>query len=390
MNISKWPQFSEEEIIAVSNVLKSGNVNSWTGDKVRIFEKNFASHINSKYSIALANGTLALTSAYEAIGIKQNDEVITTPRTFIATSAAAVLLGAKPVFADIDINTGNIDPESIRSLINKNTKCISVVHLGGWPADMENIVKIANEYNLKVIEDCSQAHGASINNKSVGNFGDIATWSFCQDKIMSTGGEGGMITTNKKEYFEKIWSLKDHGKTIFSVFHKKHPKGYAYKYLHDSFGSNYRMTEMQASIGIIQLKKLTKWSRDRQINAKTIIKKINDISCVRIPFPELNIKHAWYKLYIYINKDYLKKGWSRDLILTEINEKGYPAGSGSCGELYLEKAFQDNGFRKFKTLTNAKELGETSIMLLIHPTITNDEINNYAECIRYVLLKASK
>ena len=389
MNISKWPYFSEDEINEVSKVLKTGNVNAWTGDKVQTFEKDFASYINSKYAVAMANGTLALTAAYKALNINDEDEVITTPRTFIATSAAAVLLGAKPVFADIDLNTGNIDPGSIKSLINKNTKCISVVHLGGWPADMHEIVKIAKDHNLKVIEDCSQAHGALINNQSVGNFGDIATWSFCQDKIMSTGGEGGMITTNNKEYFEKIWSLKDHGKTIFSVFEKNHPKGFAYKFLHDEFGSNFRMTEIQASIGIIQIKRLNNWTKKREYNAKIFIDKLKNINCIKIPLPSKKIQHAWYKFYIYVKKEFLKTGWDRNKILDEINKQGFPAGSGSCSELYLEKAFQDNGFNNFKRLKNAKDLGDSSIMLLVHPTITKQEIYSYAEAVRSVLIKAS-
>jgi Predicted pyridoxal phosphate-dependent enzyme apparently involved in regulation of cell wall biogenesis len=277
MKLSKWPFYSNEEIDAVKDILISGNVNAWTGDNVNSFEKEFAKYFQTKYAIALANGTLALTAAYKAIGIKSNDEIITTPRTFIATSSTAMLLGAKILFADVDENSGNIDSHSIERLISEKTKCITVVHLAGWPCDMKRISEIAKRYNLKIIEDCSQAHGASIEGKSVGNFSDIATWSFCQDKIISTGGEGGMITTNSEEYWEQIWSLKDHGKTNFSVFKKKHPKGFAYKFVHDKLGTNFRMTEMQAAIDRIQLKKLVQWNKTKGNNSQTIMKKLNTL-----------------------------------------------------------------------------------------------------------------
>ena len=166
-------------------------------------------------------------------------------------------------------------------------------------------------------------------------------------------------------------------------------EGFAYKYLHEEFGSNYRMTEMQAGIGIIQLKKLSQWTKDREKNAKIIINRVKNIKCVRSPLPNSNIQNAWYKLYIYIRSEFLKKDWNRDKILNEINNMGYPAGSGSCGELYLEKAFRDNGFKNFIPLKNARELEQSSIMLLIHPTIKDTEIKNYASAIESVLLKAS-
>ena len=175
--ISKWPFFSEDEIDKAKSVLKSGLVNYWTGNETKLFENEFAQYCNSSNAIALANGSLALSAAYLSLNLKRGDEIITTPRTFIASASSAVLLGLKPIFADVDINSGLITPETIEPLITNRTKAICVVHLGGWPADMPRICDLAKTYKLKIIEDCSQAHGASIylegdkTFKSVGSFG---------------------------------------------------------------------------------------------------------------------------------------------------------------------------------------------------------------------------
>ena len=391
MKFKKWPRYSKPEIEAAVNVLSSGRVNYWTGDECKSFEKEFANYVGSQFAVALANGTVALEACYKAIGIKEGDEIITTPRTFIATSMAAINLGAKPIFADVDINTGCINHLTIESLITKKTKAISVVHLGGWPADMENICKLAKNYQLYVIEDCSQAHGAKIKvndeYRSVGSFGHLSCWSFCQDKIISTAGEGGMITTNDYEIYQKIWSYKDHGKSYEAVFNKKHSTGF--RYLHEDLGSNYRMTEIQASIGRIQLKNLDKTQKIREKNAYILFTALDKLDILRIPTPSKSVIHAWYKFYAYINEDKLSENWNRDKIIQKLTEEGFPAFSGSCSEIYMEKCIEKLKIQPSKRLKNAKNLGETSLCFLVDPLISNDEMHEYAKNINQVLISAS-
>ncbi len=391
MKISPWPQFSSDEIKAVNRVLTSGKVNRWTGSETSFFEKEFAENCGTKYAIALANGSLALTAAYKSLGLKAGDELITTSRTFIATASCAAMLGVKIIFADVDKNSGAITAESIKPLISKKTKAISVVHLGGWPANMDSICNLAKTYNLYVVEDCSQAHGAFLKingkEKSVGSFGDIATWSFCQDKIMTTGGEGGMIATNNNKLWEYIFSLKDHGKNFESLSKKVNSS--SYKSIYDDLGTNYRLTELQSAIGRIQLSKLEKTIEIRTRNALILYDNLKSLASLRIPMPDKNIKHAWYKFYCFIKPAFIKKGWCRDKIINEIMSFGYPAFSGSCSEIYLEKCFVDLGYFPTKRLPVAKELGESSLMFLVHPTITEVQMYEYAQIIKRTILEAT-
>ena len=388
MQISNWPTFDQEQISEAIKVLSSGKVNCWTGDKTKRFEKEFETYIGGKNAIAVSNGTLALNAAYNALDIGPGDEVITTPRTFIATSASLALIGGIPVFADIDINSGNIQKSSIEPLITKSTKAISVVHLAGWPAEMNEICKLAKDYNLKVIEDCSQAHGAKINNQHVGSFGDISTWSFCQDKIMTTGGEGGMIMTKDEELYNKMWSLKDHGKTKKAIEQNKNVIGF--KWLHENFGSNYRLTELQSAIGLCQLKKLNDWNKTRTNNALFLYNQLLELSSLRIPLPSKELHHAWYKFYVYLKPHSLKSDWSRQRIIAELNNIGMPAGSGSCSEIYLEKCFQDAGYFPMKRLENARKLGDTSLMFLVDPSISEQNLSKYAEEIKKIVIRATR
>jgi len=392
MKIPDWPYFDESQIKKVSEVLKSGKVNSWNGNETRLFENEFSKWTNNKYSVAIANGSLALSSAYLSLNIGEDDEVITTPRTFIATSSSICLLKAKPIFADVDINSGNITAKTIGPLINKKTKAIAVVHLGGWPAEMIEISKLAKKYNLKIIEDCAQAHGAKIKKnghfQSVGSFGDIAAWSFCQDKIISTGGEGGMVTTNNEDLYKKVWSIKDHGKSYDLSLAKN--KNNSFRWLHENFGSNFRLTEMQSAIGRIQLKLIKDWHIKRTRNANILIKTLKDISNLRVPIPPNNIIHAWYKFHCYIEKDSLLTEWDRERIINEIKKKSFPAFSGSCSEIYLEKCFNKSDSFNYKSLPNAKILGECSLMFLVHPNIDVEDMQIYADTIKEVLLRAKK
>ena len=386
--LARWPFFGCDQIDAATRVLSSGDVNTWTGEETKAFEREFADWCGSNQAIAMANGSLALSAAYLAVGLSQDDELITTPRSFIATSSSAVLLGAKPIFADVDPDSGAITVESIAPLITSRTKAIAVVHLGGWPADMPAILDLASAHGIAVVEDCAQAHGARINGQSVGSFGDVAAWSFCQDKIMTTAGEGGMVNTSSQELWDVMWSFKDHGKTLESVFEREHPPGF--RWLHDRFGSNFRLTELQSAIGRIQLQHLPDWSSRRTRNALLLAEALSDLPAIRVPLPPERFTHAWYKFYAFVQPDELGDGWSRDRILSEIASLGYPALSGGCSEIYLEKCFQDAGLAPAERLPVAKELGETSLMCLVHPTITPEQMGNYVEAVRSVIQRACR
>jgi len=350
----------------------SNKVNYWTGKECINFEKEFAAWVGSKFAVSLGNGTLALEAALRALNIDTEDEVIVTSRTYIASVSSIINIGAIPVFADVDLDSQNITGNSILEKLSKKTRAILCVHLAGWPCEMDEIIDIANKYNLYVIEDCAQAHGAKFKKKSVGSIGDLGCWSFCQDKIMTTGGEGGMVTTNNESLFRKIWAYKDHGKSYEAVFERNHPKGF--KWLHESFGTNWRMTEMQAVIGRIQLKRMADWHRKRLINANKIWDSVRDCKGIRVPIIPDHIEHAAYKCYIFVERNQLKIDWTRDRIIDEINALGVPCYSGSCSEVYLEKAFDECEFRPKERLTNARELGETSLMFLVHPTLSKKEI----------------
>ena len=387
-NFTPWPSFTEEETNAVKKVLLSNKVNYWTGNECREFEKEFAVWSNSKYAIALGNGTLALDSAFKALDIGIGDEVIVTARTYIASVTSIVNAGAIPIFADVDLNSQNITPESIRSKITKKTKAIVCVHLAGWPCEMDGIMDLSNEFNLYVIEDCSQAHGAMYKDKSVGSIGNVGCWSFCQDKIMTTGGEGGMVTTNDKFLWSKMWSYKDHGKSYEAVYQRKHPDGF--RWVNESFGTNWRMTEMQGAIGRIQLKRMEIWRTNRISNANKIWDTAKKCKGLRVPDIPNHIDHAAYKCYVFVKSNELKNKWDRDKIIKEINALGVPCYSGSCPEVYLEKAFDKTEFRPKKRLANAKELGETSLMFLVHPTLSKDEINQTCNIITSTINLATR
>ncbi|WP_028771781.1 DegT/DnrJ/EryC1/StrS family aminotransferase [Shewanella waksmanii] len=384
---SPWPCFSNEEARIIHYVLLSNKVNYWTGTEGRNFEREFADFVGTDYAVALANGTLALDLALKALEVGPGDEVVTTPRTFLASASSIVTAGASPVFADVDLNSQNITAETIAEVITERTKAVIVVHLAGMPAEMDSIMALSEKYGFAVIEDCAQAHGAMYKGRSVGSIGHIGAWSFCQDKIMTTGGEGGIVTTNDKQLWQKMWSYKDHGKSYDSVYNKQHPPGF--RWLHDSFGTNWRMTELQAAIGRYQLKQLPNWTIQRQTNANALdnaLKALNVVRLVNVP-PECS--HAEYKHYVFVNPCHLRTGWSRDRIVDEINARGVPVFQGSCSEVYLEKAFDDTGWRPKQRLANAVELGETSLMFLVHPTLKETEVTLMCSIAKAVLLEAS-
>ncbi|MGA2349837.1 MAG: DegT/DnrJ/EryC1/StrS aminotransferase family protein [Terracidiphilus sp.] len=384
---STWPFFADEEIEAAVRVLQSGKVNYWTGQEGRLFEKEFAVFAGCKYGVALANGSVALECALKALGIGPGDEVITTSRTFVASASSAVMLGAQPIFADVDQESQNITAESIARVLTPRTKAIIAVHLAGWPCEMNSILDLAKEHNLKVVEDCAQAHGAVYKGRMVGSIGDVAAFSFCQDKIMTTAGEGGMVTTNSAELWERMWSLKDHGKSYDAVYHRQHSPGF--RWLHESFGTNWRLTEVQSAVGRVALRKLPEWLRIRRAYARMLTKEFTGVPGLRITEPPAHIEHAYYKYYAFVRQERLRAEWSRDRIAEEIRAEGVPCFSGSCSEIYLEKAFPDE-WRPRCRLPVARELGETSLMFLVHPTLTVEQICLTCAAVEKVMIAATR
>ncbi len=385
---SPWPSFSEEEANAVRDVILSNKVNYWTGQECRAFEKEFAVWADSEYAIALTNGTVALDVALQALGIGAGDEVVVTPRTFLASVSSIVNAGAVPVFAEVDRDSQNITAETIRAVLTPRTRAVICVHLAGWPCDMDPIMALASEHGLKVIEDCAQAHGARYKGRSVGSIGHVGAWSFCQDKIMTTGGEGGMVTTNERELWSRMWSLKDHGKSWEAVYERQHAPGF--RWLHESFGTNWRMMEVQAVIGRIQLRRMADWHAHRLANAERIWNCARQLRGLRVPAIPAGSVHAAYKCYVFVEPQQLRDGWSRDRILAEPAARGVPCYSGSCSEVYLEKAFDDTGWRPAERLPVARELGETSLMFLVHPTLTDAEIDRTCAVLAEVMNEAAR
>lgn len=386
-SFSPWPSFTQEEADAVRAVLLSNRVNYWTGEECREFEKEFAEWCGASYAVALANGTLALDVALKALGIGPGDEVVVTPRTFIASVSCVVNAGAAPVFADVEQDSGNLSAQTIAAVLTSRTRAVICVHLAGWPCDMDPIMALAAERNLWVVEDCAQAHGARYKGRSVGTIGHVGAWSFCQDKIMTTGGEGGMVTTNDRGLWTHMWSFKDHGKSWEAVYERNHPPGF--RWLHESFGANWRMLEMQAVIGRIQLRILPSWHAERISNARRIWDVASNLPGLRVPSLPGDIEHAAYKCYVYVNSSALKPEWNRDRIMNEIYEAGVPCYSGSCSEVYLERAFDNKGLRPAKRLPVARELGETSLMFLVHPGVQSQHIEKSCEVLRQVMKKAT-
>ena len=383
-----WPRFTAEEAEAVKNVLLSNKVNYWTGTEGRDFEKEFAAYCGVNHAIALTNGTVALELALYSLGIGPGDEVITTSRTFIASASCIVMRGATPIIADVDADSQNLTVATIRPLISPRTKAIIAVHLAGWPCDMDGILELAREHDLKVIEDCAQAHGACYKGRPVGSIGDIGTFSFCQDKIMTTGGEGGLLTTNDPELWARAWSFKDHGKSFDAVYNRQHPPGF--RWLHESFGTNWRLTEMQSAIGRIQLRRLDDWVATRRRYAAMLNEAFADIPALRLTLPSDDIFHSYYKYYVFVRPERLHAGWDRDRIMNAVTAEGIPCYSGSCSEIYLEKAFTDAGLGPASRLPVAQSLGETSLMFLVHPTLADEHMAATIQAVKKVFAQVGK
>jgi dTDP-4-amino-4,6-dideoxygalactose transaminase len=382
-----WPVFGTEEREAVDAVLRSGRVNYWTGGEGRAFEHEWAAYCGSKHAIAVSNGTTSLELLLRAFGIGDGDEVIVTPRSFMASVSAPVAVGARPVFADVDLDSQALDVASVAAAITPRTRAILPVHLAGWPADMDAIMDLAAAHDLVVIEDCAQAHGARYRGRPLGAIGHGGSWSFCQDKVLTTGGEGGIITLDDEQAWRAAWAYKDHGKSYEAVFEREHPPGY--RWLIESFGTNMRMTEMQAAIGRVILRSLDAWVHQRRRNAVRLFDRLANQPALRIPRPPEHIDHAWYKAYAFVVPEALAHGWDRDRVMNAIAAEGIPTFSGSCSELYLERAVPE-AWRPAGGLPNAMQLGATALMWMVHPTMDDGDIDDTALAIEKVLAVATR
>ena len=375
-----WPHHEEDEIAAATAVLRSGKVNYWTGEIGREFERDYAVATQRKHGVAVANGTLALELALLAFDIGPGDEVITASRTYVASASCVVMRGAVPVIADVDADSGCMTAATLRAAITPRTKAVIPVHLAGWPCPMDEIMAVAEEFGLIVVEDCAQAHGATYRGRPVGSFGHAAAFSFCQDKIISTGGEGGMLVLDDEAAWKKAWAYKDIGRSFDAVYNRPHALGF--RWLTESFGSNWRLTEMQAAIGRIQLTKLPQWTAERRRNAQVLVDGLSRLPILRVPVPPAHVGHAYYKFYAYVRPEHLAGGWSRDRIMAELNERGVPTTVGSCSEIYRESAFAERGWGPNQPLPIARELGETSLMFMVHPTLSTGALQATVDAMR--------
>ena len=384
-----WPQFEAEEIEAALSVVRSGRVNYWTGEEGRLFETEFAAFAGCKHAVAVANGSVSLELALSALGINSGDEVVVTSRSFVASAACVVLRGATPVFADVDRDSQNITAESICPALSPRTKAIITVHLYGWDCDMDSFSAIARERGIAVVEDCAQAHGASYKGRPVGSLGDIASFSFCQDKIMSTGGEGGMVVTNDDILWERVWSFKDHGKNR-QLMNEARSTG-SFRWVHDSIGTNFRLTEMQSAIGTVLLRKLGQAVEARRRNASMLTTEFSTIPGLRLTGPGPDIYHSYYKYCAFVRPEELAPHSDRDRIVEAIRAEGIPClgRAGSCNNIYLEKAFAQYRLPRAR-LPVAKELGETCLIFSVYPTMTDEDVSDTCSAVRKVMMRAVK
>jgi dTDP-4-amino-4,6-dideoxygalactose transaminase len=382
-----WPHYAADEIDAAAAVLRSGKVNYWTGEECREFEREYAGYTGRRHAVAVANGTLALELALHAFGIGEGDDVVTASRTYVASASCAVMRGARPVIADVDRDSQVVTAATLRAALTPRTRALVVVHLAGWPCPMDEIMALAAERDLVVIEDCAQAHGATYQGRPVGAFGHAAAFSFCQDKILTTGGEGGMLVLDDEAAWKRAWGYKDIGRDYDAVYHREHPPGF--RWITETFGTNWRLTEMQAAIGRIQLRKLAGWTAQRRNHAARLADALGGLAGLRVPLPAADVGHAYYKFYAFVCPEQLATGWSRDRIMAAINAAGVHCTVGSCSEIYREKAFTDRGWGPAAPLPVARELGETSLMFMVHPTLDKAAIDGTIRAVRQVMAEAT-
>lgn len=384
--LATWPKFDRNDAAAVGEVLLSGRVNYWTGEQGRSFEREFAQWAGRPHAVAVANGTVALELALQALGVSPGDEVIVPSATFIATASAVVACGARPVVVDVDIDSQSLTADTVAPAITDRTVAVIVVHASGFPADTAPLADLARSRGLRLVEDCAQAHGARRNGRPVGASSHVAAWSFCQDKIMTTAGEGGAVTTADPDLWRRCWERKDHGKSYAAVYEQEHPPGF--RWVHHSFGTNARMTEVQAAVGRRQLRMLPAWVAQRQAHADHLRAEFVDVPALRLPALPPGVEHAYYRFYGHVRPEHLRPGWDRDRIVAAIAAEGIACASGGCTEIYRERAFDAFG-RPPEPLPVAHWLGRHSLVLPVHPALSVADIADVAAAVRKVFEEAT-
>ena len=393
LRTAPWPVIDEQGKEAVLCVLESGKINYWTGEETKKFEEEFAAYCDVPYALAVSNGTLALELALRACGIGEGDEVIVPSRTFIATAGSVAAVGATPVVCDIDPNTNNMSALDVAKVLTPRTKAIIAVHLGGYPAPMDELHDLAKQVDAYMLEDCAQAHGATYRGRKVGSLGDAGCFSFCQDKIMPLG-EGGMITFHNKKMYERAWSYRDHGRSLEKMQAAAEQPSSSFKWLTDSFGSNARMGEMEGALGRVMLRALPQYHAQRTVHAYQLVNVMNELSGVE-PLILSNAEraegsaHAFYRLYARIDTSALVEGWSRDRILAELNTLGVPVQYGSCALIGREKAFEGFAASQLSEWPQAQKVHENSLAFLVHPTLTEADIEGIGAALAQVMHQAT-
>ena len=373
-----WPYYAPDEVAAVVEVLESGRVNQWTGDDVARFEAAYAEALEVPHCIALANGTLALEAALAAFDIGPGADVLVPARSFAASATCVLARGGRPRFVDLADDSQLVSVETLEAARTPETRAAIIVHLGGAMPDMIAICAWAESKGIVLIEDCAQAHGASWAGRPAGAWGDAAAFSFCQDKIITTGGEGGLLTTHDDAAFRRAWSVKDHGKSYARVFEATHPPGF--RWLIESAGSNWRMTGMQAAIGLRQLAKLPEWNAKRTAHAATLERTLASVEGLRFESRPEALHHAWYRAYAYLDGEAMP--WVlRDRILELLAAGGWPAQSGVCPEIYRERVFAEAGFAPTQPFARAAALGSSSLAFSVHPNCSDAQIEAYGQAI---------
>ncbi len=372
MTLPPWPHHEQDEIDAVVEILRTGRTNQWTGDTVRQFEAACEDWFGLTHALAVANGTVAIELALRGLEIGPGDDVLVSSRSFVASATMPLLVGAMPVFADVSIEHGNVTVETLEAARTPATRCAIVVHLCGWPCDMSKIMAWANQHGISVIEDCAQAHGAQVSGHSVGSFGQASAFSFCQDKIMTTGGEGGLVAFRDQAAADRAWAWRDHGKIRAEAM--SNPTAFSsFRWLAAGPGTNLRMTAMQAAIGLVQLEKLADWQTRRAANAAVLRTAFDSCRGLHVPWPDGDCKHAWYQLTCLVDDELII---GRDSLLKPLREAGWPVRSGACPELYLERVFANH--RPATSLPVAAELGRRSLTFPVHPTCDHDDMTQMA------------
>ncbi|MFA5364686.1 MAG: DegT/DnrJ/EryC1/StrS family aminotransferase [Candidatus Bathyarchaeia archaeon] len=348
------PNFGLEETEAVKTVLDSGFLVS--GPKTKEFEKDYADYIGVKHAVAVTNGTTALDVALKALKVKQGDEVITSAFSFIASGNCILFQNAKPVFADIDPKTFNIDPQDVARKVTSKTKVIIPIHMFGQPAKMDDIKEIAENKDIAIVEDAAQAHGAEYKGQKVGGIGDLGCFSFYATKNM-TAGEGGMVTTNDPKLAERVRLLINHGQSQ--------------KYQHDSLGYNYRMTEFSAALGLVQLKKLDMFNHKRIANAQLLSQKIGKISGLTVPFVDKDVKHVFHQYVIKVEDSY---PLSRDVLAEQLAARGVGVAVHYPIPIYMQQLYKELGYKQ-STCPHTEESCRKVLSLPVHPLVTKDDID---------------